>query len=80
MKALCTRPEYDPNWWTGVDSNGGTVYPEAYRARSICQACPLRRPCYAQAVENRETGIWGAWRLSEGRVVSHNGNAARTAA
>jgi hypothetical protein len=78
MKALCTRPEYKPEWWIGVTRGANTVFPQAHRAKLICAACPFRPGCLAEGIRQRESGIWGGERLSDGRVVDFSANATRT--
>jgi WhiB family transcriptional regulator, redox-sensing transcriptional regulator len=39
-------------------------------AKSLCQACPVRLPCLAGAVERREPwGVWGGELFVQGLVV-----------
>jgi WhiB family transcriptional regulator, redox-sensing transcriptional regulator len=41
-------------------------------AKALCQACPLREPCLAGAVERREPcGVWGGEILERGKVITH---------
>jgi hypothetical protein len=39
------------------------------RAKTLCRGCPLRAPCLAWGRAHRESGIWGAEELHNGRVV-----------
>jgi WhiB family redox-sensing transcriptional regulator len=40
------------------------------RAKSICQVCPVKRPCLDYAVEIKEPyGIWGGLTEAERRTV-----------
>lgn len=40
-------------------------------AKSLCQDCPIRRPCLAGALERREPwGVWGGELFVQGAVVA----------
>ena len=54
-------------------------------AKAMCEACPLRRPCLAGAIERREPfGVWGGEIFEKGRVIAfkrprgHPGRRSRT--
>ena len=38
-------------------------------ARTVCNACPLRTPCLANAVKHHESGVWGGEYLHDGVIV-----------
>jgi WhiB family transcriptional regulator, redox-sensing transcriptional regulator len=41
-------------------------------AKASCQACPLRGPCLAGAVERAEPfGVWGGEIFDKGRIIEH---------
>lgn len=57
-EALCATGEHDPDMWF---PEGGDWRP-ALQARAICQFCPVRMQCMAEAMSMppRECmGIWG---------------------
>lgn len=45
---------------------------EVERAKSLCQACPVRTACFAGALDRREPwGVWGGELFVAGAVVAH---------
>ena len=36
----------------------------------ICLSCPVRRRCFAEAVTNKEWGVWGGVYLVDGKISS----------
>jgi WhiB family redox-sensing transcriptional regulator len=41
-------------------------------AKAICEACPLRRPCLAGAIERAEPfGVWGGEIFEKGRIIAY---------
>ena len=68
-KAACRGPQatvfFPPSHFERKDEK---VEREA-RAKSICAACAVRKPCLAYAVEIREPhGIWGGMNEAERRA------------
>lgn len=60
--ALCAQT--DPDIW--FPEKGGQVH----RAKSVCAACPVRRPCLDAALTNRERhGVWGGLSEKERRQL-----------
>lgn len=65
--------------WTAVAACGsGEVSPDALfvegaaqrEARSVCQACPVRLECLADALDNRmDFGVWGGMTERERRAL-----------
>ncbi|MEU3016202.1 WhiB family transcriptional regulator [Nocardiopsis sp. NPDC007018] len=44
---------------------------EVEAAKAICEACPIREQCLADALERREPwGVWGGQLLVSGQVVA----------
>lgn len=42
------------------------------RAKHLCSACPMRRPCLQGALERQEPcGVWGGELIANGRVLAH---------
>jgi WhiB family redox-sensing transcriptional regulator len=42
------------------------------RAKTLCQSCPLREECLAEAMERREPwGVWGGELFENGAVIKH---------
>jgi len=68
----CGKPDVDPEWWIGGDAATRIEQAAGFRrAKRVCQGCPLRDQCLQWAVEHQQNGVWGAERLSRGRIVSH---------
>jgi WhiB family redox-sensing transcriptional regulator len=43
---------------------------EQHKAKVICQACPVRTECLAEALDNRmEWGVWGGLTERERRAI-----------
>ncbi len=65
VRPPCASPEVDPDVFF-PDS------PEQYAlARSLCEGCPLRAACLAEARETGTTdGVWGGVLLERGVVVA----------
>jgi WhiB family transcriptional regulator, redox-sensing transcriptional regulator len=69
--AVCTR--YPSEWWDGCDT--GNAESDARHlgslvAKAICQGCPLREPCLAEALADESlTGIWGGTTYLERRAM-----------
>lgn len=54
-----------PEWMTDANCrrSGVNFWPgqgqDVREALAVCEACPVREPCLALALERREYGIWG---------------------
>lgn len=57
----CAEPDVDPNIF---DPRTQSDFDEAVR---ICGLCPKRIDCRREAVEGKESGIWGGAFLDQGR-------------
>jgi hypothetical protein len=57
----------------GEDTNDFfDTYEEDVESRSlidqVCQQCPVRKICFANAVSNKETGVWGGVYFEQGDI------------
>jgi hypothetical protein len=57
----------------GEDTNDFfDTYEEDIESRSlidkICRQCPVRKICFATAISNKETGVWGGIYLEQGDI------------
>ena len=60
-QASCRRSDPDDLFVQGAEQN---------RAKVVCQACPVRTECLADALDNRiEFGVWGGMTERERRAV-----------
>jgi WhiB family redox-sensing transcriptional regulator len=59
--ALCQKSSPDELFVRGA---------EQHKAKVVCQACPVRTECLAEALDNRiEWGVWGGLTERERRAV-----------
>jgi WhiB family redox-sensing transcriptional regulator len=59
--ALCRKSSPDELFVRGA---------EQHKAKVVCQACPVRTECLAEALDNRiEWGVWGGLTERERRAV-----------
>lgn len=56
----------------GGEAVGFNVFPtteqELRDSQAICQTCPFRRECKRHAVKFEETGVWGGFYFSDGKL------------
>ncbi len=43
-------------------------YPIRQATDGMCLACPVRQVCLDAGVRNSESGVWGGWYLSNGKI------------
>jgi len=57
--------------FTGVKRHDELLPGHLELAKACCEACPLRRPCLAGAVERGEPcGVWGGEIFERGRIIA----------
>jgi WhiB family transcriptional regulator, redox-sensing transcriptional regulator len=68
----------DGHWTAGAACGSGSMSPDALfvegsaqrEARVVCQACPVRLECLADALDNRmDFGVWGGMTERERRAL-----------
>jgi WhiB family redox-sensing transcriptional regulator len=60
-QAACRKSDPDALFVQGAEQN---------RAKIVCQACPVRTECLADALDNRiEFGVWGGMTERERRAL-----------
>jgi len=60
-RSACTTSDPDDLFVTGAAQN---------RAKAVCQGCPVRTECLADALDNRvEFGVWGGMTERERRAL-----------
>jgi WhiB family transcriptional regulator, redox-sensing transcriptional regulator len=61
VRAACASRSVDPDWW---HAPAGDELKDV--ARGVCEGCPVRRSCLAQALASGEPdGLWGGADESE---------------
>ena len=61
VRAACRRTDPDVPFVQGAAQN---------RAKAVCQGCPVRTECLADALDNRiEFGVWGGMTERERRAL-----------
>lgn len=61
-----TRTVFDPLF----DAYESDVepYPIRQSTDEMCLSCPVRQVCLDAGVRNNESGVWGGWYLSNGKI------------
>lgn len=71
VRPRCYGHALPPRTWD-VDLPGEKTADREQRvtvARAVCARCPLTAACLANAVQHRESGVWGGEYLHEGVIV-----------
>jgi len=61
-----TRDLFDPMFDSYEMDND--PYPVRNATDDMCLSCPVRQVCLDFGVRNNETGVWGGWYLSNGKI------------
>lgn len=56
---------YDVNLFFDTYEDNETLRPAIDK---LCSECPIAKTCFAVAISNKETGVWGGVYLENGRV------------